>query len=72
MRKLAAALLALALVAPAAPAHADSGQPIPQLHRQGRFPIDRLVRFYELKDIDEALEASHRGDVLKPVLTMPH
>ena len=43
-----------------------------ELHRQGRFPIDRLVRFYELKEIDEALEASHRGDVLKPVLTMPH
>jgi aryl-alcohol dehydrogenase len=43
-----------------------------ELHRQGRFPIDRLVRFYELKDIDEALEASHRGDVLKPVLKMPH
>jgi aryl-alcohol dehydrogenase len=43
-----------------------------ELHRQGRFPIDRLVRFYELKDIDEALMASTRGDVLKPVLTMPH
>ena len=43
-----------------------------ELHRQGRFPFDRLVRFYELADIDEALEASSRGDVLKPVLRMPH
>jgi aryl-alcohol dehydrogenase len=43
-----------------------------ELHRQGRFPLERLVRFYELKDIDEALAASHRGDVLKPVLTMPN
>lgn len=43
-----------------------------ELHRQGRFPFDRLVRCYDLEDIDEALEASHRGDVLKPVLTMPH
>jgi len=42
-----------------------------ELHRQGRFPFDRLVRRYALEDIDEAL-ASHRGDVLKPVLTMPH
>jgi aryl-alcohol dehydrogenase len=43
-----------------------------ELHRQGRFPFDRLVRFYALEDIDQALEDSSRGDVLKPVLTMPH
>jgi aryl-alcohol dehydrogenase len=43
-----------------------------ELHRQGRFPFDRLVRTYDLADIDEALQASARGDVLKPVLTMPH
>ena len=43
-----------------------------ELHRQGRFPFDRLVRFYDLADIDAALEASSRGDVLKPVLRMPH
>jgi aryl-alcohol dehydrogenase len=42
------------------------------LHRQGRFPFDRLVRTYALADVEEALEASARGDVLKPVLTMPH
>ncbi|MET8989451.1 NAD(P)-dependent alcohol dehydrogenase [Nonomuraea wenchangensis] len=39
-----------------------------ELHRQGRFPFDRLVRFYDLADIETALEDSHRGDVLKPVL----
>ncbi|MCC5581173.1 NAD(P)-dependent alcohol dehydrogenase [Microtetraspora sp. AC03309] len=43
-----------------------------ELHRQGRFPFDRLVRFYDLADIDEALAASYRGDVLKPVLRMSH
>jgi aryl-alcohol dehydrogenase len=43
-----------------------------ELHRQGRFPFDRLVRTYDLADVEEALEASARGDVLKPVLTMPH
>lgn len=41
-----------------------------ELHRQGRFPFDRLVRFYDLAQIDEALAASHRGDVLKPILRM--
>lgn len=40
------------------------------LHAQGRFPFDRMVRFFELDQIDDALAASHRGDVLKPVLRM--
>ena len=43
-----------------------------ELHRQGRFPFDKLVRRYDLADIDQALDASARGDVLKPVLVMPH
>ncbi|BEL05368.1 NAD(P)-dependent alcohol dehydrogenase [Actinoplanes sichuanensis] len=43
-----------------------------ELHRQGRFPFDRLVRFYDLEDIDKALEDSHRGGVLKPILRMSH
>ncbi|GIH71509.1 NAD(P)-dependent alcohol dehydrogenase [Sphaerimonospora thailandensis] len=43
-----------------------------ELHRQGRFPFDRLVRFYDLADIGRALDDSHRGDVLKPVLRMNH
>ncbi|MEU5988797.1 NAD(P)-dependent alcohol dehydrogenase [Spirillospora sp. NPDC047418] len=43
-----------------------------ELHRQGRFPFDRLVRFYELADIDRALDDSRRGEVLKPVLRMKH
>ncbi|MEU8796462.1 NAD(P)-dependent alcohol dehydrogenase [Spirillospora sp. NPDC048819] len=43
-----------------------------ELHRQGRFPFDRLVRFYDLADIDRALDDSKRGEVLKPVLRMSH
>ncbi|MEU0481015.1 NAD(P)-dependent alcohol dehydrogenase [Streptosporangium sp. NPDC006013] len=43
-----------------------------ELHRQGRFPFDRLVRFYDLTDIDTALQDSRQGDVLKPVLRMSH
>jgi aryl-alcohol dehydrogenase len=41
-----------------------------ELYGQGRFPFDRLVRFFDLEQIDEALAASHRGDVLKPILRM--
>ena len=43
-----------------------------ELHRQGRFPFDELVRSYELSEIDAAFAASNSGEVLKPVLRMPH
>jgi aryl-alcohol dehydrogenase len=44
---------------------------IPELVRQyqaGRFPFDKLVRFYPFEDINEAFDAAGRGDVIKPVL----
>lgn len=41
------------------------------LNSQGRFPYDRLVQKFPLDQVNEALEASHHGDVIKPVLTMP-
>jgi len=41
------------------------------LNAQGRFPYDRLIEKFPLDQVNEALEASHRGDVIKPVLTMP-
>ena len=41
------------------------------LNAQGRFPYDRLIERFPLDQVNEALEASHRGDVIKPVLTMP-
>lgn len=40
------------------------------LYRQGRFPFDRLIKFFDFNDIEGALEASHRGDVIKPVIRM--
>jgi aryl-alcohol dehydrogenase len=52
-----------------------TGQLIPalvELHRQGRFPFDRLVRFYEMDQIDHALADSKSGEVIKPILRMPH
>jgi len=41
------------------------------LNAQGRFPYDRLIEKFPLDRVNDALEASHRGDVIKPVLTMP-
>ncbi|MFI5838198.1 NAD(P)-dependent alcohol dehydrogenase [Catenuloplanes sp. NPDC051500] len=39
-----------------------------ELQKQGRFPFERLVRFYDLADIEKAIEDSRRADVLKPVV----
>lgn len=43
-----------------------------ELHSQGRFPYDELIVEFPLEKINEALAASYSGDVLKPVLRMPH
>ncbi|MBA8824072.1 aryl-alcohol dehydrogenase [Saccharopolyspora lacisalsi] len=39
-----------------------------ELWRQGRFPVDELVRTYELDDINTAFSDSARGETIKPVL----
>lgn len=47
---------------------------IPQLvsfYKAGKFPFDRLVKFYEFKDIDRAFDDSASGRTVKPVLRMP-
>jgi aryl-alcohol dehydrogenase len=41
------------------------------LNKQGRFPYDRLIKTFPLDQVNEALEASHSGGVIKPVLRMP-
>jgi aryl-alcohol dehydrogenase len=51
-----------------------SGQLIPalvELFQQGRFPFDRLVKYYGLGEIEQALANSKSGDVVKPILRMP-
>jgi aryl-alcohol dehydrogenase len=40
------------------------------LNRQGRFPYERLITTFSLGEVNEALEASYSGEVLKPLLTM--
>ncbi|QKH38902.1 NAD(P)-dependent alcohol dehydrogenase [Achromobacter pestifer] len=41
------------------------------LHMQQRFPIDKLIRFYDFSQINEAAADSESGKTLKPVLLMP-
>lgn len=51
-----------------------SGQLIPalvDLYQQGRFPFDRLVKYYDLDQIEQALADSASGEVIKPILRMP-
>jgi aryl-alcohol dehydrogenase len=38
------------------------------LHRQGRFPFDRLIRTYRLDDINQAVRDQHEGRCVKAVL----
>ena len=40
------------------------------LHRQGRFPVEALVRSYAFDDINRAFEDAKSGVALKPVLLM--
>lgn len=49
----------------------DRAQFIPELlrhYRAGEFPFDKLVQKYPLSRINEAVQAQHRGDVVKVVL----
>lgn len=39
-----------------------------ELYRQGRFPFDKLIRFYEFEEINQAMADSERGTAIKPVL----
>jgi aryl-alcohol dehydrogenase len=39
-----------------------------KLWQQGRFPFDRLVRFYDFRQISRAIADSIRGTTVKPVL----
>jgi len=39
-----------------------------ELYRDGKFPFDRLIKTFPLNQINEAIAASQRGDVIKPVV----
>ncbi|MEW6173388.1 MAG: NAD(P)-dependent alcohol dehydrogenase [Bacillota bacterium] len=38
------------------------------LYRAGRFPFDRLLKFYDFSEINEAIADANRGDTIKPVM----
>jgi aryl-alcohol dehydrogenase len=56
------------------------GDSIPQLfipklieyYKRGQFPFDKLVKFYDLDDINQAFEDSKKGITVKPVVKMRH
>ena len=39
-----------------------------KLYQSGKFPFDRLVKFYDFKDINRAMKDSKNGKTIKPVL----
>lgn len=41
-----------------------------ELYRQGKFPFDRLIRFYGLDDINAAIADAVSGATIKPVVRM--
>jgi aryl-alcohol dehydrogenase len=42
------------------------------LMMDGKFPVDRLMTFYPLAEINKAAEDATTGKTIKPVLRMPH
>jgi aryl-alcohol dehydrogenase len=41
-----------------------------ELFLQGRFPFDKLVKFYPLEEINRAIADSEKGTTIKPVLRL--
>ncbi|MHC8350904.1 NAD(P)-dependent alcohol dehydrogenase [Pseudomonas sp. RT4P38] len=42
-----------------------------ELFLQGRFPFDKLCKFYEFDEVNQAMADSERGVTIKPILRMP-
>jgi aryl-alcohol dehydrogenase len=42
------------------------------LYRDGRFPFDKLIRFYPFERVNEAIQDSESGRVVKAVVRMSH
>jgi aryl-alcohol dehydrogenase len=42
-----------------------------EFYRQGKFPFDKLVRFYDFEQVNEAIADSESGVTIKPILRMP-
>ena len=48
-----------------------AGQFIPflmRMHAEGKFPMERFVEYFDVKDYEEAIRGAKSGKVIKPVL----
>jgi aryl-alcohol dehydrogenase len=41
-----------------------------ELHKHGRFPFDKLVKFYDFAQLNEAIADSESGRTIKPIVRM--
>jgi aryl-alcohol dehydrogenase len=41
-----------------------------ELHMQGRFPLDRIVKYYDFESINQAIDDQHSGATIKPIVRM--
>jgi len=39
-----------------------------QWQREGKLPVEKLIKYYKVEDFQEALEHMHKGSTIKPVL----
>lgn len=39
-----------------------------EYHKMGKFPIEKLIKFYDFKDINKAFEDANSGVTIKPIL----
>lgn len=42
-----------------------------QYYKEGKFPFDKLIEFYDFDDLEKAFEDSNTGKTVKPVIVMP-
>jgi aryl-alcohol dehydrogenase len=42
-----------------------------ELHMQGRFPLEHLIRYYDLASINQAVDDQASGATIKPIVRMP-
>jgi aryl-alcohol dehydrogenase len=41
-----------------------------ELYAQGRFPFEKLVKFYSLDQINQAAQDSEQGGTIKPIIRL--
>ncbi len=41
-----------------------------KLYQQGRFPFDKMVKFYEFDKINDAIKDTEEGNCIKPIIRM--